>query len=63
MVVQPDPGASLEVVEAEFLLELLVRLLATGSGKKRCGSQAPGPPPRPTLPEVRRRVAAALLVP
>jgi SRSO17 transposase len=31
-------------------------------GEKRCGSQAPGPPPRPTLPEVRRRVAAALLV-
>ncbi|SFV16182.1 Transposase DDE domain-containing protein [Methylobacterium sp. 174MFSha1.1] len=31
-------------------------------GGKRCASQAPGPPPRPTLPEVRRRVAAALLV-
>ena len=26
--VQPGPGAALEVVEAEFLLELLVRLLA-----------------------------------
>jgi hypothetical protein len=28
MMVQPDPGATLEVVEAQFLLELLVRLLA-----------------------------------
>ena len=25
---QPDPGATLEVVEAEFFLELLMRLLA-----------------------------------
>lgn len=28
-MVQPDPGATLEVVEVQFLLELLVGLLAT----------------------------------
>lgn len=28
VAMQPDPGATLEVVEAEFFLELLMRLLA-----------------------------------
>ena len=35
MVVQPGPGAALEVVEAEFLLHLLVRLLADPAGLDR----------------------------
>src|ERR687889_277956 len=35
VVVQPAPGAALEVVEAELLLELLVRLLAHPPGLDR----------------------------
>lgn len=31
VVVQPTPGAALEVVEAQFVLELLVHLLADPS--------------------------------
>ena len=35
--VQPGPGSTFEVVEAEFLLELLMRLLADPSGFDRGG--------------------------
>ena len=39
---QPDPGAALEVVEAEFLLELLVDLLADPACLDRADQDAPG---------------------
>ena len=37
--VQPDPGSALEVVEAEFLLRLLMRLFADPSGFDRGGER------------------------
>jgi hypothetical protein len=40
--VQPGPGAALEVVEAEFLLELLVGLLADPTRFGRAGQDATG---------------------
>ena len=39
--VQPGPGAALEVVEAEFLLHLLVGLLAYPARLDRAGQGAP----------------------
>ena len=35
--VEPSPGSTFEVVEAEFLLELLMRLLTDSSGLDRRG--------------------------
>jgi len=37
MVMQPQPAAVLEVIEAEFLLQLLMRLLAHPPRLNRCG--------------------------
>jgi hypothetical protein len=39
--VQPRPGAPLEMVETEFLLELLMRLLADPACLDRAGQGAP----------------------
>ncbi len=41
-MVQPDPGAALEVVEAQFLLQLLVALLAHPARLDCAGQGAPG---------------------